>query len=191
VTILSKADREPLSLLGVSVGMSLVIAVQTRDCDRLVIDRPDQQLKLVVSSTLGAYKPRNIALLYRECTRCAGLFEVELPGTALDNPGVYQLIIGSEDSFVTRTLTVFDPNGAQLAQGAVLGSLAACILAGMLFMIYRNPKRAKELLLSFVTKEFKMLLATISDIWDIVGMRSSLLKLPRRGESLQKVRLAR
>ena len=69
--------------------------------------------------------------------------------------------------------------------------MAACILAGMLFMIYRNPKRARELLLSFVTNEFKMLLATISDIWDIVGMRSSLLKLPRRGESLQKVRLAR
>jgi hypothetical protein len=92
VTILSKTGREPVSLSGVSVGMSLVIAIQTRDCDRLVIDRPDQQLKLVVSSTLGAYKPRNIALLYRECTRCAGLFEVELPGTALDNPGVYQLI---------------------------------------------------------------------------------------------------
>ena len=39
----------------------------------------------------------------------------------------------------------------------------------MLFMIFRNPKKAKQLVLSFLTNEFKMLLALISEIWDIIG----------------------
>ena len=172
VAVWSKANREPVSPSGVPVGTSLIVTVQTRDCDRLVIDRPDQQLKLVLTSTLGGFRPRNVTLLYKECDHCAGVFEAELPGTAMHKPGAYQLRIRSEDSAVTRTVTMFHPSGAQLAQGAVLGSLAACILAGMLVMIYRNPKRAKQLLLSFVTNEFKMLLATISDVWDIVGMRA-------------------
>jgi hypothetical protein len=181
VTIFSKANREPVSpsSSSVAVGTSLIVAVQTRDCDRLVIDRPDQQLRLVLTSTLGGFRPRNVTLWYKECEHCAGVFEAELPGTALDNPGAYQLRIRSEDSAVTRTVTMFDPSGAQLAQGALLGSLAACILAVMLVMIYRNPKRAKQLLLSFVTNEFKMLLATISDVWDIVGMRAPSAGLAR------------
>jgi hypothetical protein len=174
VTVSSKANREPVSPSGVPAGTSLVVTVQTRDCDRLVIDRPDQQLKLVLTSTLGGYTPRYVTLLYKECSQCAGLFEAELPGTALDNPGLYELRIRSDDSAATCSLTTFDPSGAQLAQGAVLGAAAACILAGMLFLIYRNPERAKQLLLSFITNEFKMLLATVSDVWDIVGMHFCL-----------------
>ena len=54
-------------------------------------------------------------------------------------------------------------------QGAVLGSLGACVLAGMLFMIFRNPKKAQQLVLSFLTNEFKMLVALILEIWDILG----------------------
>jgi hypothetical protein len=51
----------------------------------------------------------------------------------------------------------------------VVGALTVCILGGMLFMMYRNPERAKLLLVSFVNQEFKILLATTSDVWDIVG----------------------
>jgi hypothetical protein len=174
VAVWSKANREPVSPSGVPVGTSLIVTVQTRDCDRLVIDRPDQQLKLVLTSTLGGYTPRSVTLLYKECSQCAGLFEAELPGTALDSPGLYELRIRSDDSAVTCLLTTFDSSGAQLAQGAVLGGLAACILAGMLLLIYRNPERAKQLLLSFLTNEFKMLLATVSDVWDIVGVHLCL-----------------
>jgi hypothetical protein len=74
---------------------------------------------------------------------------------------------------VTLSFDTFDPSRAQIAQGAVVGTLGACIIAGMCFMIYRNPKRAKQLLLSFVTTEFKMLFATTSEIWDIVGRSSA------------------
>ncbi len=175
IMILSKAKRESISLSGVPIGTSLIVVVQTRDCDGLVIDRPDQQLKLVLISSLGGFTRRNITLLYKECDQCVGLFEAELPGTAVGDPRSYQLRIHSErdDSVVTLSVTAFDPSGAQIAQGAILGSLAVCVLAGMLIMIYRNPKRAKQLLLSFVTNEFKMLLATISEVWDIIGAPSS------------------
>jgi hypothetical protein len=47
--------------------------------------------------------------------------------------------------------------------------MGVCIIAGMLFMVYRNPGRAKELLLSFLSREIKLLLSTSSEIWDIVG----------------------
>jgi hypothetical protein len=57
-------------------------------------------------------------------------------------------------------------------QGAVLGSLGVCVLAGMLCMIFRNPKKAQQLVLSYLTNEFKMLLALISDIWDIISTLS-------------------
>jgi hypothetical protein len=53
--------------------------------------------------------------------------------------------------------------------------LAVCVLAGMLFMIFRNPKKAQQLVLSFLTNEFKMLVALISDIWDIIGTYLPLL----------------
>ena len=74
------------------------------------------------------------------------------------------------DAFVSNRYATL----AELPQGAVVGTLGACIIAGMCFMIYRNPKRAKQLLLSFVTTEFKMLFATTSEVWDIVGAHPPL-----------------
>jgi hypothetical protein len=178
VAISSKVDQIPVSLSRVPVGTSLSVAVETRDCDRLIVDRPDQQLRLVLSSSLGGYAPQKVALVYQECDYCAGLFEAELSGTWLSDPGTYLLEVRSEDSedpsVVTLSFDTFDPNRAQIAQGAVVGTLGACIIAGMCFMIYRNPKRAKQLLLSFVTTEFKMLFTTTSEVWDIVGARPLL-----------------
>ena len=134
--------------------------------------------KPVVSSSLGGYATQKVALVYKECERCAGLFEAELSGTWLSDPGTYVLEVRSEDSedpsVVTLSFDTFDPSRAQIAQGAVVGTLGACIIAGMCFMIYRNPKRAKQLLLSFVTTEFKMLFTTTSEVWDIVGARPLL-----------------
>jgi hypothetical protein len=169
VTISSKADGKPVSRARVPIDSSLIVTVQARDCDRLVIDRPDQQVKLVLTSPLGGYAPRNITLLYKECEGCAGLFEAEIPATALGDPAVYQLTIGAEESAVTLSITTFDSNGAQVVQGAVVGSVVACIIMGMLFTMYRNPKKARQLLLSFLNREFKMVLTTTSEVWDIVG----------------------
>jgi hypothetical protein len=169
VTISSKADGKPVSRARVPIDSSLIVTVQARDCDRLVIDRPDQQVKLVLTSPLGGYAPRNITLLYKECEGCVGLFEAEIPATALGDPAVYQLTIGAEESAVTLSITTFDSNGAQVVQGAVVGSVVACIIMGMLFTMYRNPKKARQLLLSFLNREFKMVLTTTSEVWDIVG----------------------
>jgi hypothetical protein len=178
VAISFKVDQTPVSLSSIPAGTSLRVAVETRDCDRLIVDRPDQQLRLVLSSSLGGYAPQKVALVYKECDRCAGLFEAELSGTWLSDPGTYVLEVRSEDSedpsVVTLSFDTFDPSRAQIAQGAVVGTLGACIIAGMCFMIYRNPKRAKQLLLSFVTTEFKMLFTTTSEVWDIVGARPLL-----------------
>ena len=178
VAISLKVEQTPVSLSSVPAGTSLRVAVETHDCDRLIVDRPDQQLRLVLSSSLGGYAPQKVALVYKECDRCAGLFEAELSGTWLSDPGTYVLEVRSEDSedpsVVTLSFDTFDPSRAQIAQGAVVGTLGACIIAGMCFMIYRNPKRAKQLLLSFVTTEFKMLFTTTSEVWDIVGARPLL-----------------
>ena len=178
VAISFKVDHTPVSLSSIPAGTSLRVVVETRDCDRLIVDRPDQQLRLVLSSSLGGYASQKVALVYKECDRCAGLFEAELSGTWLSDPGTYVLEVRSEDSedpsVVTLTFDTFDPSRAQIAQGAVVGTLGACIIAGMCFMIYRNPKRAKQLLLSFVTTEFKMLFTTTSEVWDIVGARPFL-----------------
>ena len=76
---------------------------------------------------------------------------------------------GAQDSTITLSLEAFDSSVATTVFGAVLGSLGVCILAGMLFMMIRNPKKAQQLVLSFLTNEFKMLVALILDIWDIVG----------------------
>jgi hypothetical protein len=174
VTVLSKANQKPVSLTSVPAGTSLSVTVETRDCDRLIVDRPDQQLKLYLSSHLGGYVSHKVPLVYKDCDRCARLFEAELPGTWLSDPGKYVLEIRSEDptdsSVVTVSFDMFDPSVSQMIQGAVLGSVGICIVAVMVFMMYRNPKRAKKLLISFVTTEFKMLLGTMSEIWDIVGV---------------------
>jgi hypothetical protein len=110
-----------------------------------------------------------------------GLFNAEIPGTALSDPGAYQLEVsailplgisgseGAQDSTIALSLETYDSSVARTVLGAVLGSLGACVLAGMLFMIFRNPKKAQQLVLSFLTNEFKMLLALISEIWDIIG----------------------
>jgi hypothetical protein len=112
-----------------------------------------------------------------------GSFNAEIPGTALSDAGAYQLEVsailpfgifgseGAQDSTIALSLETFDPSVARTVQGAVLGSLGACVLAGMLFTMFRNPKKAKQLLLSFVTNEFKMLrvVALILEIWDILG----------------------
>jgi hypothetical protein len=76
---------------------------------------------------------------------------------------------GAQDSTVVLSLETFDSSVAKTVQGAVLGSLAVCVLAGMLFMVFRNPKKAKQLVLSFLTNEFKMLFSLISEVWDIIG----------------------
>ena len=76
---------------------------------------------------------------------------------------------GPQDSTIALSLETFDSSVARTVQGAVLGSLGACVLAGMLFTMFRNPKKAKQLLLSFVTNEFKMLVVLILEIWDILG----------------------
>jgi hypothetical protein len=179
VTISSKADRAIVSHSSVPVGTSLRVAVETRDCDRLIVDRPDQPIRLVLTSSLGGYVPQRVALVYKECERCAGIFEAELSGVWLGDPGTYALEVRSEDpldvSVVTFSFEAFDPSRAQIVQGAIVGTFGACIIAGMCFMIYRNPKRAKQLLLSFVTTEFKMLFTTTSEIWDIVGALRCLL----------------
>ena len=82
-----KVDQTPVSLSSVPAGTSLKGAVETHDCDRLIVDRPDQQLRLVLTSSLGGYEPQKIALVYKECDRCAGLFEAVLSGTWLSDPG--------------------------------------------------------------------------------------------------------
>ena len=118
----------------------------------------------------------------------AGLFEAEIPATALGDPGVYQLTIGAEESAVTLFITTFDTNGAQVIQGAVVGSVVVCIIAGMLFMMYRNPKKARQLLLSFLNREFKMALTTTSEVWDIVGACTLQLEACRPCECLLQER---
>jgi hypothetical protein len=178
ITVSSKEDRQPLSLSRIPVATSLTVTVVTYDCDRLPIER-DQQLKLRLwKSAAASSESRNITLLYAG-NGCA--FNAEIPGTALSDPGAYQLevssltplgISGSEaaqDSTIVLSLETFDSSVARTVQGAVLGSLGVCVLVGMLFMIFRNPKKAQQLVLSFLTNEFKMLVALITDVWDIIG----------------------
>jgi surface protein len=177
ITISSKEDRQPFALSRIPVSTSLTVTVVTHDCDRLPIER-DQQLKLRLwKSTAASSESRNITFLYAG----NGSFNAEIPGTALYDPASYQLEVcavmplgisdseGAQDSTVVLVLETFDSSVARTVQGAVLGSLGVCVLAGMLFMIFRNPKKAQQLVLSFLTNEFKMLAALISDIWDIIG----------------------
>jgi hypothetical protein len=177
ITISSKDDRQPVTLSRIPAATSLMVTVVTYDCDRLRIER-DQQLKLRLwKSTASSSESRNITFLYAG----NGSFNAEIPGTALSDPGAYQLEIsavvplsisgfeGAQDSIIALSLETFDSSLARTVQGAVLGSLGACVLAGMLFMMIRNPKKAKQLVLSFLTNEFKMLLTSILDIWDIIG----------------------
>jgi hypothetical protein len=177
ITISSKEDRQPVPLSRIPVATSLMVTVVTYDCDRLRIER-DQQLKLRLwKSTAASSESRNITFLYAGNSS----FNAEIPGTALSDPGAYQLEIsasvplsisgseGAQDSIIALSLETFDSSLASTVQGAVLGSLGACVLAGMLFMMIRNPKKAKQLVLSFLTNEFKMLFALKSDIWDIIG----------------------
>jgi hypothetical protein len=164
-----KGHVEPVSLSRIPSGASLIVTVVPRDCDRLIIDRPDQRLELIFSSSLGTYAPRATPLLYAT-GGAAGVFEAELPGTWLGEPGMYTLAVHTESgSVVSRSFEVVDLNGATIIQGAVVGSLCACVIIGMLVMVYRNPGRAKQLFLSFLNREFKLILSTISEIWDIVG----------------------
>jgi hypothetical protein len=178
ITVSSKEDRQPVTLSRIPVATSLTVTVVTYDCDRLPIER-DQQLKLRLwKSAAASSESRNITLLYAG-NGCA--FNAEIPGTALSDPGAYQLEVSSltplgisgsgaaQDSTVVLALETFDSSVARTVQGAVLGSLGVCVLVGMLFMIFRNPKKAQQLVLSFLTNEFKMLVALITDIWDIVG----------------------
>jgi hypothetical protein len=177
ISVSYKVDRQPVTLSRIPVATSLMVAVVTYDCDRLRIER-DQHLKLRLwKSTATSSESRNITFLYAG----NGSFNAEIPGTALSDPGAYQLevsavmplgISGSEfaqDSTIALSLETFDSNVARTVQGAVLGSLAVCLLAGMLFLIFRNPKKAQQLVVSFLTNEFKMLLALSLDIWDIIG----------------------
>jgi hypothetical protein len=177
ITVSSKEDRQPVTLSRIPVATSLVVTVVTYDCDRLLIER-DQQLKLRLwKSTAARSESRNITFVYAG----NGSFNAEIPGTALSDPGAYQLEVsavvplsisgseGAQDSIIALSLETFDSSVARTVQGAVLGSLGACVLAGMLFMIFRNPKKAQQLVLSFLTNEFKMLVALITDIWDIIG----------------------
>jgi hypothetical protein len=177
ITISSKEDRRPVTLSRIPAATSLVITVVTYDCDRLLIER-DQQLKLRLwKSTAASSGSRNITFVHAG----NGSFNAEIPGTALSDAGAYQLEVsailplsisgseGAQDSIIALSLETFDSSVAKTVQGAVLGSLAVCVLAGMLFMIFRNPKKAQQLVLSFLTNEFKMLVALISDIWDIIG----------------------
>jgi hypothetical protein len=177
ITVSSKEDRQPVTLSRIPVATSLTVTVVTHDCDRLLIER-DQQLKLRLwKSTAAGSESRNITFLYAG----NGSFGAEIPGTALSDPGAYQLevsavmplgISGSDaaqDSTIVLSLETFDSSVARTVQGAVLGSLGVCVLAGMLFMIFRNPKKAQQLVLSFLTNEFKMLVALILEIWDILG----------------------
>ena len=177
IRVFSKEDRRPVTLSRIPVATSLMVAVLTYDCDRLLIER-DQQLKLRLwKSTASSSESRNITFVYAG----NGSFNAEIPGTALSDPGAYQLEVsavvplsisgseGAQDSIIALSLETFDSSVARTVQGAVLGSLGACVLAGMLFMIFRNPKKAQQLVLSFLTNEFKMLVALILDIWDIIG----------------------
>jgi hypothetical protein len=177
ITVSSKEDRQPVTLSRIPVATSLMVTVVTYDCDRLLIER-DQQLKLRLwKSTAAGSESRNITLLYAG----NGSFDAAIPGTALSDPGAYQLEVssavpfgvsgyeGAQGSTVVLALETFDSSVARTVQGAVLGSLAVCVLVGMLFMIFRNPKKAQQLVLSFLTNEFKMLVALITDIWDIIG----------------------
>jgi hypothetical protein len=177
IRVFSKEDRQPVTLSRIPVATSLKVTVVTHDCDRLLIER-DQQLKLRLwMSTAAGSESRNITFLYAG----NGSFNAEIPGTALSDPGAYQLELsavmplglsgpeGAQDSTIVLALETFDSSVARTVQGAVLGSLGVCVLAGMLFMIFRNPKKAQQLVLSFLTNEFKMLVALITDIWDIIG----------------------
>jgi hypothetical protein len=93
ITVSSKEDRQPLSLSRIPVATSLVITVVTHDCDRLLIDR-DQQLKLRLwKSTADSSGSRNITFLY--AGNGSGSFNAEIPGTALSDPGAYQLEVSS------------------------------------------------------------------------------------------------
>jgi hypothetical protein len=177
IRVFSKEDRQPVTLSRIPVATSLMVTVVTYDCDRLPIER-DQQLKLRLwKSTAAGSESRNITLLYAG----NGSFDAEIPGTALSDPGAYQLEVsaavpfgvsgyeGAQGSTIVLALETFDSSVAKTVQGAVLGSLGVCVLVGMLLMIFRNPKKAQQLVLSFLTNEFKMLVALITDIWDIIG----------------------
>jgi hypothetical protein len=179
ISVSSKEDRQPVALSRIPAATSLMVTVVTHDCDRLPIER-DQQLKLRLwKSTAASSESRNTTFMYAG----NGSFNAEIPGTALSDPGAYQLEVstvmslslsgseGAQDSTITLSLETFDSSLATTVQGAVLGSVGVCILAGMLFMMIRNPKKAQELVLSFLTNEIKMLFAVISDIWDIIGTR--------------------
>ncbi len=180
ITISSKDDRQPVTLSRIPAATSLMVTVVTYDCDRLRIER-DQLLKLRLwKSTAGSSDSRNITFLYAG----NGSFNAEIPGTALSDPGAYQLEIsavvplsisgseGAQDSIITLSLETFDSSVAKTVQGAVIFSLGVCVLAGMLLVIYRNPKKARQLVSSFLNNELLMLQllkATISKILYVIG----------------------
>jgi hypothetical protein len=167
----------------VASGSRLTLKIETRDCDGLIIDRDDQRLTLALTSTVGGYKPRFPPLQYGRLQ--PGLFEAELPGTYLSEQGSYQIVITAPESGSVTTVSfeAIDTSAAKTTYGAVIGTVAVCIVAGMMFMIYRNPQKARALLTSFLTREFRLLVTIATESWDIVGACLSIYRPSQRYRS--------
>jgi hypothetical protein len=172
VTILPKDDGETVLVSGARVpaGTGLIVTVQTRDCDRLVIERSDQSLELVLTWGLGGYNS-SIKLLPAGHSQ-PGLFKAEVPGTLLATTGSYSLrvvVLTEGWSGVSVSFKVVDPSRKALIFGTVAAVLLGGLLVVMLILAYRNRERMKEVVKSFLKLEFRTAAELIVDVWDFYG----------------------
>jgi hypothetical protein len=173
VTISSKDDGEPVVFSGARVpaGTSLSVTARTRDSDRLIIDRSDQQLELVVTSVLGGYNT-SIKLLHATGRHLPGEYEAEIPGALLATTGTYMLrlvVLDEGWSGVSVTFKVVDSSRKTIIFAAVAAAVLGTLLIVMLVVAGRNRERMKEVAKSFLKLEIRTAAEMIIDAWDIYG----------------------
>jgi hypothetical protein len=147
-----------------SVGAHTAIRVQlfAKDVDDLPVSFNRAEIKVL-------FDGRDIPLQW---SRGSNKYFAEVPAELTEQPGVYELLVNASNAWeetgscelLRRTVTVESDRTQLIIAGVIISGLIL-VLATLMWFLFKNKDKAKELLASFVSSEGMLTLDIGLEIW--------------------------
>jgi hypothetical protein len=183
---LVSADGTPIGSGGsAEASTDLRVNVYTRDCERRPIQRPDQNIEVVLQGSSVVtqtfmMKPGSDEHLW---------YTVVVPASELTHTGDYTIRVtahggtepheshSEQDSVHQLKFRISDRSRFKLIFGATSAAVLGALLIALLVFVRRSREGMKDVVKSFFKMELRAAAELLIDAWDIYGARDLCLRV--------------
>jgi hypothetical protein len=169
------AERAISNGSDVVAGDSVRVSVESFDADRLPIERPTQEIRILYRA---AELNQNTSIMMKwtgkqSKQRYENVYIGEIAGGVLAEGQYTLLLVDGGNAEASMVFTVAKTRTLELVFGVSAMVLLGGMLTALLILIYKNQSRAKTVAMSFVKLEMRSAAELLLDAWDAAGTNAA------------------